>query len=205
MLLPSVALTSAPTWAPVAGTPQDGMLVYNTASAGTGQDAVRPGYYYWRDGRWRRLLDQGYTGAVFGTLYNGSQNLTTNSPNWQYMNASITLPPGRWIVFSTQLIYASGTLPQNASIWVRTTFSDCSHNFCGYSQDIVGSYLISGLLPPQSEFGLAFGQIIINNPGPSSKTYYYYAHKAPYNTTANPINFATTRSDENQLFALPAE
>lgn len=204
VLLPSVALTAATNWAPVAGAPQNGMLVYNTATAGTGANAVRPGYYYWQAGRWRRFTENGYAGMVQGVLYNQQQQLTTVAYNWQYMNAYITLPPGRWIVFSTQLLSVNAYLPTNASIWVRTTFSDCS-SWCGYSPDIVGSYLISGILPPQCMYSLITGQVIINNPGPGPKTYYYYGHKAPYNTQADPINIATTLWGENQLFALPAE
>ncbi len=203
VLLPQVALTAANVWVPVAGAPQDGMLVYNTATAGSGDNAVTPGYYYWRAGRWRRFIDRGYAGMIQGTLASTPQDLTTNWPSWQYLNSYITLPPGRWIVFSTQILYA-GALPWNASIWVRTTFSDCS-TWCGNSPDIEGSPLISGILPPQSYFSLVTGQVIIRNSGTSPKTYYYFGHKDPFNTTAILQNFSTAIWGENQLFAIPAE
>lgn len=204
MLLPQVALTSAAVWSPVAGTPADGMLVYNTATAGTGTNAVSPGYYYWRAGRWRRLIENGYAGMVQGVLSsNCSQNLTIQEPNWQYLNSYIDLPPGRWIVFSTQIIHA-GSYLTNASIWIRTSFSDSDVTYSP-SSDIVGSNLISGILPPNSLYSLAVGQIIINNTSGSTKRYYYWGHKQPYNTTLNLQSFSTTCWGENQLFAIPAE
>jgi hypothetical protein len=63
-----VALSSAISWSPLVGTPVNGMLVYNTATAGTGANAVSPGYYYWRDGRWRRFSENAYAGAIRGVL-----------------------------------------------------------------------------------------------------------------------------------------
>lgn len=204
VLLPQVALTSATTWAPVAGSPTNGMIVYNTATAGTGANAVSPGYYYWRDGRWRRFIENGYAGMVRGVMASSCpQHLTTNAPNWQYLNSYIDLPPGRWIVFSTQILHAGAYL-SNASIWVRTSFSESPAVF-SYSSDIVGSPLISGLLPPSSLFSLVTGQVMINNTSGSTKRYYYWGHKDPYNTSLNLLNFSTTCWSENQLFAIPAE
>jgi hypothetical protein len=95
-----VALSSAASWSPLVGTPVNGMLVYNTATAGTGQNAVSPGYYYWRDGRWRRFSENAYAGMIQGVLYAGNQNLTSDCPTNQYLNSYIDRPPGRWIVYS---------------------------------------------------------------------------------------------------------
>lgn len=208
-LLPQVALTSATAWAPVAGTAADGMVVYNTATAGTGANAVSPGYYYWRNGRWRRFIENGYAGMVQGVMATPSncntspQNLTISAPSWQYLNSYIDLPPGRWIVFSTQIISVNSYL-SNASIWVRTSFSDSPTTYSA-SPDIIGSTLISGILPPASLYNLVVGQVIINNTTGATKRYYYWGHKDPYNTTLNPLNFSTTCWGENQLFAIPAE
>ncbi|GIV23960.1 MAG: hypothetical protein N3A68_09255 [Bacteroidia bacterium] len=205
VLLPATALTSATAWAPLGGTSQNGMIVYNTATSGSGQDAVSPGYYYWLSGRWRRFIDNGYAGMVQGVLATPPQSLVTNPPSWQYLNSYIDLPPGRWIVFSTQLLHpAGGPLPSNASIWVRTTFCESDLTFL-QSGDIIGSPLISGLLPSQSWYSMATGQIIIQNNSGGVKRYYYWGHSAGYNTTANVYYFATDYWGENQFFALPAE
>jgi len=207
VLLPQVALTSATSWPPVAGTATDGMLVYNTATAGSGVNAVSPGYYYWRQNRWRRFYENAYAGAIFGTLSTTSNSLTTIFPNWQYMNAYIDLPPGRWIVFITQLIYCpgggSGGIPDGQSLWIRSTFSETEPVWGGVSPDIVGSYLASGAYVGPARFSLVTGQVIIYNQSAGIKRYYYYAHREGYN--CSPTNIGTTLWDENQLFALPGE
>ncbi len=59
ILIPRVALVAANNNAPVGGGVQNSMLVYNTATAGAGINAVSPGYYYWSTAtaRWRRMVD----------------------------------------------------------------------------------------------------------------------------------------------------
>jgi hypothetical protein len=200
-----VALTSAISWSPLVGTSVDGMLVYNTATAGTGQNAVSPGYYYWRAGRWRRFSENAYAGMIQGVLSSAAQNLTTDQPSWQYLNSYIDLPPGKWIVYSVQLLRPS-SISGSGSIWVRTKFSD-DPTTCVTTADFIGNaYLISGLLPNSAEYSLVMGQIIINNTSGTTKRYYYCGHKQPYGGyNANLVNFSTTLQGENQLYALPAE
>jgi len=200
VLLPQVALTSATSWAPVSGTAVDGMVVYNTATVGSGQNAVVPGYYYWRAGRWRRFSENGYAGVIMGTLSSTSTSLTTTAPNMQYMNAYIDLPPGKWIVFSTQLLTCN--LGSGQWIWVRTTFSE-GVPWAGYSPDIVGSPLISGGMVYPAYYSLVIGQVVIHNTSGATKRYYYYAQRAQ--TTCAPSNIGTNLQGENQLFAIPAE
>jgi hypothetical protein len=200
-----VALTSAISWSPLVGTPVNGMLVYNTNTAGTGQNAVSPGYYYWRDGRWRRFSENAYGGAIQGTLAGPGQNLTSICNTYQYLNSYIDLPPGKWIVYSVQLLTPS-YISTAGSIWVRTTLSDNSNCNPPYSSDIIGSFLISGLLPHDARHGLVNGQIFVNNTSGSVKRYYYCGCRDIYSGyNANLVNFSTTSWDENQLYALPAE
>ena len=200
-----VGLWNATSWSPLVGTPVNGMLVYNTATAGTGQDAVSPGYYYWRDGRWRRITENAYAGAIRGYLPNTAQNLTSNCYTYQYLNSYIDLPPGKWIVYSVQIL-SPPSVSTTGSIWVRTTLSDNSSCNPLYSSNIIGSVLISGLLPHDARYSLLNGQIFINNNSGSVKRYYYCGCKEPYNGyNANLVNFSTTIWGENQLYALPAE
>jgi len=199
-----VALSSAISWWPLVGSSVDGMLVYNTATAGSGANAVSPGYYYWYAGRWRRLTGNAYAGAIQGTLASGAQNLTSNCYTYQYLNSYIDLPPGRWIVYSVQILEPTSISTQGA-IWVRTYLSD-NPNCTWYSSDIIGSYLISGLLPHDAPFGLVSGQIFINNSSGSTKRYYHCGCKQAHNGyNANLRNFSTTVYGENQLYALPAD
>jgi len=46
VLVPRIALTAANVASPVTS-PADALLVYNTAAAGSGTNAVEPGFYYW--------------------------------------------------------------------------------------------------------------------------------------------------------------
>ncbi len=56
MLVPRVALVSTIRSTPVTS-PADALLIYNTATAGSGQSAVSPGFYYWNasTGRWKGM------------------------------------------------------------------------------------------------------------------------------------------------------
>jgi hypothetical protein len=58
LLIPNVALSATDVAAPVTN-PATSLLVYNTATAGTGATAVTPGFYYWDGSQWVRLADGG--------------------------------------------------------------------------------------------------------------------------------------------------
>jgi hypothetical protein len=61
LLPPRVALTAkSGTSTPIAS-PATGLIVYNTASAGTGGDAVTPGYYYFNGTIWTRMDPEGWS------------------------------------------------------------------------------------------------------------------------------------------------
>lgn len=56
-LPPRVALTASNAFSPITGTSSSatGLLVYNTASAGTAPNNVVPGYYYWNGNAWIQI------------------------------------------------------------------------------------------------------------------------------------------------------
>jgi len=59
VLLPRVALTATNVSAPITGTVPASLMIYNTATAGTGNTAVTPGFYYWSGGsnaKWIRVV-----------------------------------------------------------------------------------------------------------------------------------------------------
>lgn len=68
---PNVALSSRDVEAPVSE-PANGIFVFNTATAGTGEMAVSPGYYWWDDtiSEWVRFTsgedDYHYVGELYG-------------------------------------------------------------------------------------------------------------------------------------------
>jgi len=65
LLIPNVALTATNVATPVTS-PATSLLVYNTATAGTGATAVTPGFYYWDGSQWVRLADGGKAWLLTG-------------------------------------------------------------------------------------------------------------------------------------------
>ena len=47
ILLPRVALSATDNSSPITPAPTTSLLVYNTATAGSGATAVTPGFYFW--------------------------------------------------------------------------------------------------------------------------------------------------------------
>lgn len=76
ILIPRVALTATNVAAPIT-TPTTSELIYNTASAGTGVNAVTPGYYYWNGTVWVRLN----AGTDATTAWSLTGNAGTNPAN----------------------------------------------------------------------------------------------------------------------------
>ncbi len=214
VMLPKVALTGATDniTVPVSSPASDGMLVYNTTTAGSGTNAITPGYYYWQSNRWTKFQTSGYAGVIFGVHTSVTPNhLTTLYPGWQYTNAYIQLPPGKWIVFIYQLLTPSNAGVQgwdgtgtDMGLWVRTTLSN-SNTVFSFSPDIIGSPLASGALVAPVGFAMVSGAIYVNNTSGTTKTYYLWGNMNRYNTSCNIHDFATTSWGENQFFAVPAE
>ncbi len=69
VLLPRVALVSTTSATPLS-THEKGMVLYNTAAAGTGATAVTEGYYYNDGTKWIRMVDQNTLNAVSSAWLN---------------------------------------------------------------------------------------------------------------------------------------
>ncbi len=77
LLIPRVALTATNSNAPIGAGIATSLLVYNTATAGTGATAVSPGYYYWNGTQWvstsgRDWKITGNAGTTAGTHFLGT-------------------------------------------------------------------------------------------------------------------------------------
>lgn len=79
ILVPRVALTSITATAPITS-PATSLLVYNTATASTGTNAVSPGYYYWDGTKWVRFAYNASGSSAFdwNLLGNAGTNPSTN-------------------------------------------------------------------------------------------------------------------------------
>lgn len=115
-------------------------------------------------------------------------NMAASTSTWLNTGTTLTLPPGRWAVQVTMLIAPNAMLASNASIWVRSTFTNAPAAVVP-SPDIEGSFLVSGNLSGSSTYGLLNGMIIINNPGTADRTYYYkVGQTVPWNATATIVS-----------------
>lgn len=62
ILIPRVELTDVNTFAPITGTQEESLLVYNTID----RNDVTSGYYYWADNQWNRVINQADLDDVSG-------------------------------------------------------------------------------------------------------------------------------------------
>lgn len=79
LLITRVALTSATDNSTITG-PANSLLIYNTANAGSGENAVSPGFYFWDNtaGRWKGLVTS--SGPAGDIWIDGNDNiLSANS------------------------------------------------------------------------------------------------------------------------------
>ncbi|GIV28031.1 MAG: hypothetical protein KatS3mg027_1845 [Bacteroidia bacterium] len=74
LLIPRVALTGTNDVSTITS-PATSLMVYNTATAGSGTTAVTPGYYYWGGSAWIRVATDGDSWKTIG---NSGTNPSTN-------------------------------------------------------------------------------------------------------------------------------
>jgi hypothetical protein len=83
-LPPRVALTSTAAASNAIASPATGLLVYNTATAGTSPSNVTPGFYYYDGSKWQRIINQQPDATVSFNSTNpntGSPTFTPNTPS----------------------------------------------------------------------------------------------------------------------------
>jgi hypothetical protein len=141
---------------------------------------------------------------VVGYISNVGVTINYNTGPYLQTGSYISLPPGRYAV-NVNMLMARASLvisPNDSSFWVRSTFSDSGLPNPSPSGDIVGSDLISGNHPGTSYYSMLTGTVIINNPGPFAKNYYYVAGNCvSVNTTQNITGFGSTYWAENNIIA----
>ena len=85
LLPPRVALTAKSGNTTPIASPTTGLIVYNTASAGTGGDAVTPGYYYFNGTIWTRMDPEGWSTGVSITFGATTTAPTKGTPSIDYV------------------------------------------------------------------------------------------------------------------------
>lgn len=140
--------------------------------------------------------------TVGGVLPATTPNIVGGNTTWIYLNASITLPPGNWLVqMGTALLKADS----NAAItWIHFSLSD-SQSVFNYSPNIdntrSGRQMAGATAPAGGSLTFASGVLAINNTSGADKTYYLWSRNAGGNATVNsPIS---STLDERYFYAIP--
>jgi hypothetical protein len=110
-LPPRVALTASNSSSPVTS-PTAGLLVYNTATAGTTPYEVSPGYYYWSGAAWYKLAENNSTKTA--ALVNRGVDVTLGNLKVRVSasgNASLQVSTvtGTYSVYGSDVYVAGGT------------------------------------------------------------------------------------------------
>ena len=205
-LQPRVELTATNDTITVAS-PATGLMVYNTATAGSGAVAVSPGVYYHNGTAWQRVANQAEVAAATAsttTFVNGNLGASYTGDSGMYIQysglgaknfgATITLPPGKWEVnLELTADITSVTATQPAIIWMNYWLDENTpSNLFDYPQIIPGNSIgtsdalfaggASFVRPVGSVASNHSGTFYINNASQANKTYtLYYFESLPYN------------------------
>ena len=153
-LPPRVALTGTNVFTPITGTAAsaDGLLIYNTATAGTAPNNVVPGYYYWNGSAWIQIAG----GLVIDNSKTSSFTLAATDNNKLFFinsasNITVTVP-SLSAGFSCQFIQlGAGTITISGS---GTTINSAN----GLTSRAVNS--VMGLVMNGATTGYVFGDTI---------------------------------------------
>lgn len=198
-LQPRVTLTGTADASTIAS-PATGLMVYNTATAGSGATAVTPGIYYYTGTAWQRVADQ--TAATPTTFVNGDLgNAFIGRGQWlppgyttvKTSGASITLPPGKWEVnlnLTCLMIDYDNQWGVPISLLMSYWLTDTnSTGPLGYTYPTNPSNITSDVLfPGGGLFSKPIGGVgslgsehngtfYINNATAGNKTYYLFFHE----------------------------
>lgn len=108
-LPPRISLTSATDISTISS-PATGLLIYNTATAGTIPNNVSPGYYYWNGNSWVKI-----SGGTILDAKSSSFELTALDNNKLFIisassAATVTVPSNLPLGFNCQIIQGSSGL-----------------------------------------------------------------------------------------------
>jgi hypothetical protein len=127
-LPPRVALTATNSTTPVTS-PATGLLVYNTATAGTSPNNVTPGLYYYDGTKWQRIINQQPDATVSFNTSNpntGGPTFTPNTPaSTDYIYVS-SVDNSQWTYNGST--YVTYTPPASTPWYLSSGTSDAGSN-----------------------------------------------------------------------------
>lgn len=133
-LPPRVALTANNLAGPISS-PATGLLVYNTATAGSGSAKVTPGYYYYDGNKWQRFESQTQSMQTIACKVEASGNVSSVFTGLDCIHVvgsgqyGVRLPPGAsTYIYPTATLFGSGlgyiTVELAGSTVVVSTFDN---------------------------------------------------------------------------------
>jgi len=134
--IPNVALTGLTSSSPIVSAPKTGLIIYNTATAGTSPNNVVPGYYYWNGAKWVAFSGNGSNnwslagnaGTTAGTNFIGTTDavdFVAKANNTELIRASA----GGYVGINNptpgaQLDVAAGTTTVNTAVNATGSIND---------------------------------------------------------------------------------
>lgn len=202
-LQPRVALNSTNNAENTISNPATGLMVYNTATAGSGDTAVTPGVYYNNGTTWQRVANQAEVAATTtatttfvegnlgGPIYGGEEAIAPFSGSSKNFGASIILPPGKWEVnlnlyFNiAQFVSGYQVLGVETAYWLSDDMggTPLTYSYPVTPTDITADVLFpgGGLFTQTAGVGgigtVHKGSFFIHNAGTENKTYYLFFHE----------------------------
>jgi hypothetical protein len=151
-LPPRIALTGA-TDASTIASPVAGLLIYNSATAGTAPNNVVPGYYYWNGTAWTQISN----GLIVDASKTASFSVAAADNNKLFLISSsttvtVTVPTGLPVGFSCQFIQTG------AGVITLSGSSVTLNSANGLSSRAQNSAV--GLVMSSSTVGYVFGDTI---------------------------------------------
>ena len=191
-LQPRVTLTGTNDNSTIAS-PATGLMVFNTATAGSGSTAVTPGVYYFSGSAWQRLSENLPTTFATGTLntYNGGIPIVAPSYAYSFQLGSISLPPGKWEVNLNIVNYCTQTFSQiqackfYMNYWLQDNTNSTAISYAAPANitNITSDAIVPGGASFSANMGensivLNAGIFYINNSTASNKTYYLFGFES---------------------------
>lgn len=163
-LPPRVSLTATNLASPITS-PATGLLVFNTATAGTSPNNVTPGFYYYDGSKWQRIINQQPDATVSFNTSNpntGSPTFTPNTPaSTDYIYVS-SVDNSQWTYNGST--YVTYTPPASTPWYLSSGTSDAGSNKTGaiYRSGMVG---IGGGTTPNATLDIRTSPTSTSDPG----------------------------------------
>ena len=147
LLPPRIALTSTSSSSPITGTPDAGLLIYNTATVSD----VTPGYYYWSGTDWKKLSIVAPASSTFAT------DITVNG-------ARVGIGPGN---IATNVVIGKNALASNTTGYNNVAVGETAMrlNTTGRSNTAVGEGSLYANTTGIGSVGIGYNALPVNTTG----------------------------------------